>query len=169
MTESGPPQIAVFVFREGLLSAVGHDVKLTVSRVEASFIEEPPAVTLRCDPRSLKVACAMRQGIEDPLAFTAAERGQIEQTIVEEILEARRYGELAFESTRIVAGWVTGRLTLHGATREVSGSWREEAGRRVAEITLDQRAFGIKPYRAMLGALKIKPEVLVRASLPAPR
>jgi hypothetical protein len=34
----------------------------------------------------------------------------------------------------------------------------------VAEFRIDQRDFGIKPYSAMLGTLKIKPEVVVRVS-----
>jgi hypothetical protein len=34
-------------------------------------------------------------------------------------------------------------------------------------VALHQPDFGIRPYRAMLGALKVKAGVVVRASIPA--
>ena len=36
----------------------------------------------------------------------------------------------------------------------------------VAELKLHQPDFGIKPYSAALGALKVKPDILVRVSVP---
>jgi hypothetical protein len=36
----------------------------------------------------------------------------------------------------------------------------------VAEIKLHQPDFGIKPFTAALGALKVKPDVVVRVSVP---
>jgi hypothetical protein len=36
----------------------------------------------------------------------------------------------------------------------------------VAEVKIHQPDFGIKPYTAALGALKVKPDVLVRVSVP---
>jgi hypothetical protein len=34
-------------------------------------------------------------------------------------------------------------------------------------VVLNQPEFGITPYRAMMGTLRIKPEVRVRISVPA--
>jgi hypothetical protein len=36
----------------------------------------------------------------------------------------------------------------------------------VGEVTLHQPDYGIKPYSAMLGTLKIRPDVKVRIRLP---
>jgi len=36
----------------------------------------------------------------------------------------------------------------------------------VAEVPIHQPDFGIKPYSAMLGALKVKPDLVVRCSVP---
>jgi hypothetical protein len=35
-----------------------------------------------------------------------------------------------------------------------------------AEFSFDQRDFGLKPYSAMLGTLKVKPVVRVKVTLP---
>jgi hypothetical protein len=43
---------------------------------------------------------------------------------------------------------------------------RAEGDRWVAEMNIHQPDFGIKPYTAALGALKVKPEVMVRISVP---
>ena len=63
---------------------------------------------------------------------------------------------------------VEGDLTLHGVTNRISVEARDDGARWNAEIILYQRQFGIKPFSAMLGALKIKPEVEVSISVPHP-
>ena len=63
-------------------------------------------------------------------------------------------------------GAVEGELTLHGATRAVHGVRKDDAQSRVAEFRFDQRDFGIKPFSAMFGTLKIKPEVVVEVRIP---
>ena len=47
------------------------------------------------------------------------------------------------------------------AVREV----REEGGARLAEATIHQPDFGIRPYQAALGGLRVKPDVQVRVSV----
>jgi polyisoprenoid-binding protein YceI len=82
-----------------------------------------------------------------------------------DVLQTQRYPEILFESTRITPQEVIGQLTLHGVTREVRFAWREEGEARVAEVRLDQRTWGIVPFHAMMGALRLKPEVHVRVRL----
>jgi hypothetical protein len=53
-----------------------------------------------------------------------------------------------------------------------SGDWpqRSPAGDRVvARLTLNQPDYRIKAFRAMMGALRVKPEVLLEVSVPFPR
>ena len=58
-----------------------------------------------------------------------------------------------------------GELTLHGVTRPLSAQTRVVAGRQQLEVTLHQPDFGITPYRAMLGTLKIQANVTVRITV----
>ena len=103
--------------------------------------------------------------------FTAADRRTIEENVRKDVLEAARHPEIAFRSTRVAAvadGFdVTGRLALHGREREITIPLRRAGDRYTAAVRLHQPDFGIRPYSALLGALKVRPEVIVRLSLPA--
>jgi polyisoprenoid-binding protein YceI len=61
---------------------------------------------------------------------------------------------------------VTGNLTLHGQTRSVTATIREDGANWTTDVTLQQPDFGIKPYKALGGALKVKPEVRVTVRVP---
>ncbi|MDQ3905304.1 MAG: YceI family protein, partial [Actinomycetota bacterium] len=62
---------------------------------------------------------------------------------------------------------IEGDLTLHGVTNPISLDAQNDGQRWNAKVVLDQRKFGIKPFSAMLGALKIKPNVEVNISIPS--
>jgi polyisoprenoid-binding protein YceI len=64
---------------------------------------------------------------------------------------------------------VKGRLEIKGKTRELSFVVRPIGPDWVCEVKLHQPDFGIKPFSAMLGAMKIKPDVDVRLSVPKSR
>lgn len=163
--DSSSADVLVFTFKEGLLSAVAHDLKLRVTSFRLEVASD--AVTAEFDPTSLRVVTAMKGGQEAPGALPAFARGEIEKNILTDVLEPARFPSVRFESTSITDARVTGRLSLHGQTREVTGARKDADGRRVLEVRLDQRDFGITPYSAMLGTLKVKPEVLVRVSFSA--
>ncbi|HWE23893.1 MAG TPA: YceI family protein [Myxococcales bacterium] len=166
MTQFGPATAAceVFTFREGVFAAVGHDLKLRVERFEIEA--DRTKVSARFDANSLRVVAAMRGGKEDTLPDR--DRAEIERNIVREVLETHRHPEIRFVSTAIFPGRVRGTLSLHG--RESSGEFpfEESAGRCIASIDLDVRRFGIRPYSAMLGALRVAPIVRVVVSTPSP-
>jgi polyisoprenoid-binding protein YceI len=63
---------------------------------------------------------------------------------------------------------IEGDLTLHGVTNPISLDAHDDGQRWNAKVVLDQRKFGIKPFSAMFGALKIKPDVEVNISMPHP-
>jgi polyisoprenoid-binding protein YceI len=155
-------EVLVFTFKDGFLSAMAHDLKLRVTRFGIDV--EGDRVRAEFDPSSLRVVNAMKDGRDDAGALPGFAHREIEKNIVDDVLEARRYPEIRFEATAITDAQVAGRLTLHGRTKEVIGTRKDAGGKKVAEFRIDQRDFGIKPYSAMLGTLKIKPEVVVRVS-----
>lgn len=158
-------EVLVFTFKEGLLSPVAHDLKLRVERFEIDV--EEATVRAQLDARSLKVVAAIRQGRDDPGALAAASVEEIERNAAQRVLSVDRFPSIHFQSTSVDEREVRGRLTLCGQSRDVTGRRCDEQGRRVAEFRVDQREFGIRPFSAMLGALKIRPDVLVRVALPA--
>ncbi len=173
MQSFGPDQATceVLTFREGLLSAVAHDLLLRATAFRIAIDPAAPAVSADFEAASLRVVTAMRDGRPLPDALRPADAREIEATIAREVLRASRFPGIRFVSTaasRTQAGYqVTGHLTLCGTTRAVALFARREAGRLSAEVPIQQPDYGIRPYRAMLGTLRVKPEVVVRVTIPA--
>lgn len=160
----------VLTFKEGLLSAVAHDLLLRVGAFSVEVDDARRSVVATFDPRSLRVVCAMQGGVEKPRALTDANRSEIESNIVRHVLEPDRHPVIRFESTAVddtPGGWaVEGSLSLHGTTRPIRVAVTRGADATVAEATVHQPDFGIRPYSALLGALRVRPDVVVRVVLP---
>ncbi len=146
--------VHVYTFKDGLLSAVAHDLKLAVTRF--SIEHEGGVVRARFDADSLRVVTPMKDGAPSSGLLPAALYGEIEKNAREAVLDARRFPQISYEG-----GELSGRLSLHGTTRQVQGVRRAQA----IEFRVDVRDFDIKPFSAMLGSLKVKPEVLVSVAV----
>ncbi len=160
---------SVFAHKEGLLSAVGHDVRLEVRKFSVEV--EADRVVATFDARSLKAVCATKQGVDAPGTLSPKDLATIDGYVQNDILETRRHAEIRFESSRVELdrgeGEVEGALTLHGRTREITATVHTDGGRTVARVRLSQPDFGIAPFKAMLGALRIQPHLDVELSIPA--
>lgn len=161
-------EIRVFTFKEGLLSTMAHDLQLRLGRFEITWNPGTAAWWARVEASSVEVVSAMKDGREDQSALSAANKAEIQTNARKDVLHADKYNSVVFESTSVSEGAIVGKLTLNGVTREVRLSVRDEDGHRVGEARLDQRDFNIKPYTALLGTLKVQPEVLVRVKVPWP-
>lgn len=161
----------VFTFREGLLSPVGHDLRLRVTRFTLELGEQPLSVLGRFDAASLQVDCAVEGTADRTDALSEGDRRKIERAVRDEVLQARRHPEIVFRSQHIAPSGdgfeVAGELTLCGCTRPLRFRSRAQGTDQVAEVRLYQPDFGIRPYTALLGALRVRPDVLVRLGVPA--
>jgi polyisoprenoid-binding protein YceI len=148
--------VHVFTYKEGALSALAHDLKLRVTRFRIGVDDDraPTTVTATFDASSLRVVSAMRDGHESAL-LPAIAFGEVERNIEREVLRSRTFPEITFVSSAITDAHVDGALTLCGVTRDVRIARTGTTGR----VRIDQREFGIKPFSAMMGTLKIKPHV----------
>ena len=161
----------VYTFKEGLLSAMAHDLEIRVERFHVEWDDERTRIEARFDPRSLRVVHAMKDGAPNPGALSDRDKKKIESNIEGEVLETGRHPEIRFVSSGIEqqadAFIVHGMLDLHGRSRSVHVRVVREGARWIANATLHQPDFGITPYTAMMGTLRIQPEVKVRLSAPA--
>lgn len=160
----------VFTFKEGLLSKVAHDLKIRVTRFSAEVT--PDAVRAEFDLRSLRVVEAMKDGHENPGALSDADKAKIAEQIGNEVLHAGQHPTAVFSSRSVTpradGGYsIAGELSLHGVTREIRADTRSEGGRQVASVELHQPTYGITPFKAMMGTLKVKADVIVRLSVPS--
>lgn len=151
----------VSVFREGLLTSLGHDVDLRVTEFVVDIDEGGESVTADFVARSLRVC-------DDAEGVSAVDRRDIERNAAR-ALDVRRYPLIAFRSTRVLRegseARIDGRLTLHGVTKDITVPANRDGQWWRADVSLDQRDFGITPFSAMFGALKIKPGVVVHIAV----
>jgi polyisoprenoid-binding protein YceI len=152
----------VLTYREGVAAKVGHDLVLEVTRWEATV--EEGSVELTADARSLEV----REGRRGVKPLTDRDRDEIRRNIDEKVLRGQ---PIAFRSRAVrredAALTVEGDLSIGSATRPVTARLDVAGGRVTGTIPLTQSAFGIKPYRGLMGALKVRDEVELAIDAPA--
>ncbi|GAB4525725.1 MAG: hypothetical protein Tsb0020_43670 [Haliangiales bacterium] len=162
----------VFTFKEGLLSKIAHDLKIRVARFQVDVDDARSSVTVELDAGSLEVVCAMRDGVEDMGALSGADRDKIGGQIQSDVLHSRQHPKIRFVSSSVQArddgGFdVAGDLTLHGVTKPITAKTVLVNERQEAEVVLHQPDYGVKPYKAMMGTLKVQADVKVKLSIPA--
>jgi polyisoprenoid-binding protein YceI len=156
--------LQVRTYREGIGAKVGHDLVLDVARWEATVEiasgASQSSIELSADPRSLEV----REGLRGVKPLTDRDRGEIRRNIDDKVL---RREPIIFRSDVVSAIdahhlVVKGELAMAGGTRPVTAQLDVDAGGRVTgTVRLAQTAWGIKPYRGLMGALKVRDEVEV--------
>ena len=162
----------LFTYKAGLLSRVAHDLKLRVERFEIAVDDQ--GIHARFDASSLRVVCARAGGKDDLRALSERDRREIEATIARDVLDARSHPAIDFRSSTVAAAvapaemQIDGTLSIRGRERPLSLLARREGDRAVIETVIHQPDFGIRPYTAMLGALRIKPDVAVTMTAPWP-
>jgi polyisoprenoid-binding protein YceI len=152
--------------RQGFAAKAGHDLTIEVTRwsAEVDLPGDDPAlatVSARVELDSF----AVREGTGGAKPLTDGDRREIEQTSRRQLTE-RGSPVATFASTRLVradrGGAIEGKLSLYDVTEPIRLQITERGNDRYqASATVRQSAFGIKPYTAFLGALKLRDEVTV--------
>jgi polyisoprenoid-binding protein YceI len=150
--------LSVRTGRIGAAAVAGHDLLLHVTSWHATLeVGDAAAVAAEIDASSLRVQYGT--GGMQPLGDD--DKANIEQTIDDEILKRR---SITFRSTSVEADGdalhVWGELTLAGRMRPIAFDVDTGAdGRLDAKVVLTQSQWGIKPYTALFGALKVADQV----------
>ena len=152
MARFGPDtgSLEVHTYREGVAAKVGHDLVIEVTEWAGS--DDGGTLELTADPRSLVV----REGRRGVKPLTDKDRASIRKTIEGEILGTE---QIVFRSTSVEEGAVKGDLTIAGRTQPVEFDLRREGDRVRATVPVVQTRWGIKPYRGLMGALKVRDDV----------
>jgi polyisoprenoid-binding protein YceI len=160
----------LFSFKDGLLARLAHDLKLRVERFSIEVDDSTHDIKASFDPSSIQVVCAQVDGRDDASVLSKGDKKKIYDNVTKDVLRVRKYPEIRFDSTHVVKrgdGFaVEGTLQIHGQSRSIQSSIRADGDRWRTELRVHQPDFGIKPFTAALGALKVKPDVIVRLSVP---
>lgn len=156
--------LEVRTYREGVAAKAGHDLIIDVARWDATVEVSDDArwtIELNADPHSLQV----REGLRGVKPLTERDRLEIRKNIDEKVLGDH---PIRFRSSSVRlddrGGQLTveGELSMAGMTRPLTARLSvEEAGGVSGTIPLTQSAWGIKPYRGLMGALKVRDELEV--------
>ena len=161
--------LSVNTGRTGAVAKAGHDLVLHVTdwegTLEVGSDSQPSRVEVRVDGGSLKV----QEGTGGMQALDDDDKANIEQTIDDEVL---RRDEIRYRSTDVVPAGdglrVAGELTMLGRTAPLPLDVALVDGTLTAAGVVRQTDFGMKPYSALFGALKVADEVRVTLSASWP-
>lgn len=144
--------VQVYTWREGLLARVGHDLRLSAP---ARIIREGDGIVVTVDAASLRVDGAMKDG--RLVEVSAGDRADIEKALRTEILDVGRHPLIRWRGTMDGRGT----LELRGRSVALRVPATVDGDRVRGEVDLTPSAWGIKPFRALLGALKLQDRVRV--------
>ena len=173
--DPGVSRLTIRAFATGFLSAFGHNPVISVRAMSGSA--EVADDTL--EGSALHVAVkADSLGVENDI--DDKDRKEMQRTMEEEVLEAKRFPEIAYECSRISGdrtgeGQFTfvlqGDLTLHGVIRNEPISGRAfitgDLLRASGEFVLHLSDYQIKPVSAVGGGLKLKDEIKINFDVVA--
>ncbi len=161
-----PDRIEVFTFKEGLLARLAHDLRLRVGAFEVKRTG-PGAfeVTARAD--SLRAECAIRDGRPDHGTLSSRDLADIDANTRKDVLHPDRFPVIRF-CGRMKGNWVEGELDLCGRVRPLSFRVEPSGGRVRGEVEFAPSRWGIPPFTALLGAMRIQDRVRVAFDVAVP-
>jgi polyisoprenoid-binding protein YceI len=170
--ELGPADgtLSVRTSRTGAAAKAGHDLLIHVTTWHATLVAGADAadssLALEADATSLHV----REGTGGMQKLGDDDRSSIRETIDDNVLKRQ---PIEFRSTAVQADgdrWtVKGELTLVGRTAPLTFDLTiGDDGSLSGSAVVKQSDWGIKPYSALFGALKVADEVVVAVDARLP-
>jgi len=125
-------------------------------------------VTAEIEVESLEV----KEGAGGVLPLTDADRAEIVKNLRGKVLNTAAHPTITFRSTSVEGTpesfTVEGDLTIMGVTRPVTVRGQVSGGRLTGGATVVQSRWGIKPYSALFGQLRVADPVEIEFDLAAP-
>jgi polyisoprenoid-binding protein YceI len=167
-------RLLLCTFRDGLAAQAGHDLTIEATRWSGELVVNddlsPASLQVRVDLGALVV----RDGTGGVKPLTDRDRREIAVT-ARKVLGADQHPEAVFaaDSFRPAAGGgeIGGTFTLRGQARPLRLQVKQTGTDRYhAEAQVIQSDYGIKPYTAFLGALRVRDaiDVAVEVDLSDP-
>lgn len=155
--------IHVLTFKDGLLARLAHDLRLELGRHAINV--EGDTVSGLFWPDTLTVAGTLADGRLNPSGLSAKDCRDVVDNLQRKILETRKYPTVEFSgkiSSRNEASLtIEGTLTIKGKSQNITLSANRNRGRVQGEVTLVPTRWGIRPFKAALGAIKLQDRISV--------
>lgn len=156
----------IYTFKEGVFSAMGHDLKLEAKGLKVD-VSPKGDVRATVDSTSIEPLCAMERGREARGALKAKDLERISGHLHDDVLDTGRFPTISFHAPAgaLDPKELIGNLTLKGISAPIKLILRRDGPDVVASARILQPNYDIPPFKALLGAIKVKPEVRVEIRL----
>ena len=154
--------LRVYTYKTGLLSPVAHDLQLSLERWELH--REGTGLVFRARLESLRVDGPIVRGKLEPRGISDRDRAKIKGHISDTVLCTTEHPVAIFKGQQ-VGSMLRGPLRLRGQAHEISFALREEEGRIHGEVEIQPSRWGIAPFKALGGAIKLKDHVRIAFSM----
>ena len=154
--------ILIYTYKEGLLSKLAHDLRLSATRFEISA--RGTEIEARFEPASLRIDGVMRDGRLERGEPSENDRAKIKDNLLRDVLRAQEFPEVRFvgrAASREPPFAVSGELTLCGVSKPISLMLVVHGQRMEAELEIVPSLWGIKPFRALGGTLKVQDRIRI--------
>lgn len=143
---------------------LAHDLILTPTQWSGTMnvdADNPAAssASLTIDARSIEIV----EAVGGMKSLSDKDRRDIAKNIDEKVLQTGKHPNLTFESTSVSGSepnfTAAGNMTIVGNTRPVNVNINVNGTQVTATTKVSQKDFGIKPFSAMMGAIKLRDDV----------
>lgn len=154
--------VTVRVYKSGLLSAFAHNHVIQAPIASGSLDAKERSVELSFNVSSMKVV--------DPEG-SDSERKEIEDTMKgPTVLGMEKFPVISFASSAVTTlgpdrYQVTGALTLHGASHQITFPVLHSGERYSGSLALKQTDYGITPVKIAGGSVRVKDEITLEVSI----
>jgi polyisoprenoid-binding protein YceI len=158
--------IHVFTFKDGMLSAVAHDLRVRLEQFAITL--EGDAVLGEFDLKSLFLDGPVRDGVVHTEEYDAAKKADVEKAMHGDILHTDKHPKARFAGKATPKGegfTVSGDLELVGQKAPLAFEVSRVDGTYRARVELVPSRWGIAQYKALLGTIKLKDLYVVDVAL----
>jgi polyisoprenoid-binding protein YceI len=152
---------------------LAHDLILSPSQWSGTMnvdADNPAAssASLSIDARSIQIL----EAVGGMKSLSDKDRRDIGKNIDEKVLDTGKFPTLTFESTSVSGSEpnfnVAGNMTIKGTSRPVNVALSVNGSQVAARTSISQKDFGIKPFSAMMGAIKLRDDVEFELTVDLP-
>lgn len=162
-------ELSIQTFKEGLLASVGHDLLFVVRRFSIDWDTNAGTLSGSCSVQDIELQCALQSGRPAPDLLSSSDRQSIVRNMRSDVLKAAKFPALYASAARMLEGdkLVPLELEIAGARRTIACTRTQNDNGWSLQANVHLPDFGIKPFSALMGTLRVHPTVKVRLDVPA--
>jgi hypothetical protein len=163
----GSGRLDVFTYKEGLLASAAHDLHFVLDDLSATL--EGEVVRAEIPLAGLRLIGPVEGGVTHPERYDPGKRAEVERTMNEQVLRTSKHPVARFAGRAVANGagfGVDGTLELAGQQALLRFDLVTAGpGEYRGHFEIHPTRWGIAPYKALLGAIRLKDLIRIELAL----